>query len=68
MEIIKQSIYPNEILIVDSSDNNETELFFKTENFRNTKYFKVEEKDRGLTKQRNFGLRRINKKMILFHF
>jgi len=54
--IQEQTLYPNEILIIDGSINNKTETVLKENIFNNLKYFKVEEKDRGLTKQRNFGI------------
>ena len=54
--IQEQALYPNEILIIDGSINNKTETVLKENIFNNLKYFKVEEKDRGLTKQRNFGI------------
>lgn len=57
----EQLLYPNEILIIDGSTNNETALILKQYKFENLKYFKVKEKDRGLTKQRNFGINLINK-------
>lgn len=52
----KQVLYPNEILIIDGSTNDETKDLFKTESYDNLSYFKVDENDRGLTKQRNFGI------------
>ena len=54
--IQEQTLYSNEILIIDGSINNKTETVLKENIFNNLKYFKVEEKDRGLTKQRNFGI------------
>ncbi len=51
-----QLLYPNEIIIVDSSLNEETSLMISSEKYLNLKYFKVGDKDRGLTKQRNYGI------------
>lgn len=64
----KQSLYPSEILIIDASSNNKTQIILKENIFENLKYFKVETQDRGLTKQRNFGIKNINKnsKIICF--
>lgn len=56
----KQILYPNEILIIDGSANNETEILLQENNFLNLKYFKVKEEDRGLTRQRNFGISKVN--------
>ena len=55
----KQSVYPNEILVIDGSLNNETKLIIEEKVFENLKYFKVSESDRGLTKQRNFGVKKV---------
>ncbi|TYC17001.1 glycosyltransferase family 2 protein [Bizionia gelidisalsuginis] len=56
-----QSLYPDEILIIDGSTNSETEDVLKITPFNNLKYFKVPESDRGLTKQRNYGISRVAK-------
>ncbi|MFH6769633.1 glycosyltransferase [Gaetbulibacter aquiaggeris] len=51
-----QTLYPNDILIIDGSTNSETEIILKENTFENLKYFKINEKNRGLTKQRNYGV------------
>lgn len=56
----KQSVYPNEILIIDGSLNDETKLIVSENDFANLKYHKVSESDRGLTKQRNFGVKKVS--------
>ncbi|SMP24106.1 Glycosyltransferase, GT2 family [Flavobacterium hercynium] len=56
----QQSLYPNEVLIVDGSLDNETELVLKDNQFNHLEYFLVEDQDRGLTKQRNFGINKVN--------
>ncbi|WJS95113.1 glycosyltransferase [Flavobacterium johnsoniae] len=56
----KQILYPNEILIIDGSTNNETQILLQENIFLNLKYFKVKDEDRGLTKQRNFGISKVN--------
>jgi len=55
----KQTLYPNEILIIDGSTNAETEQVLKENTFKKLKYFKVEDVDRGLTKQRNYGINKV---------
>lgn len=55
----KQSLYPNEILIIDASTNKETEVILSQNPFQNLNYFVVTAADRGLTKQRNFGIARV---------
>lgn len=52
----KQSLYPNEILIVDGSYSEETEKMLMERRYKNLKYFRVGEENRGLTRQRNFGI------------
>jgi len=56
----KQVLYPNEILIIDGSTNIETEQILKKSSFINLKYFKVSEEEKGLTKQRNYGINLVN--------
>ncbi|MDC1226819.1 glycosyltransferase [Algibacter sp.] len=56
-----QTLYPNEILIIDGSLNNQTQNALEENNFNGLKYFKVQEADRGLTKQRNFGVGCVSK-------
>lgn len=57
----KQTLYPNEILIIDGSTNKETEKLINENSFENLKYSLVSEDDRGLTKQRNFGISKLSK-------
>ncbi len=59
--IEKQSLYPNEILIIDGSENSETEIILNKNTFNYLKYYKVEDHNRGLTKQRNYGIKMISK-------
>lgn len=54
-----QTLYPDEILIIDGSSNKETEVVIFENQFRNLHYFLVPENLRGLTKQRNFGLDKV---------
>ena len=56
----QQTLYPNEILIIDGSPDDLTKEVLAAENYRNLIYYKVEPKDRGLTKQRNFGIEKVN--------
>ncbi|MFL1012217.1 glycosyltransferase family 2 protein [Flavisericum labens] len=55
-----QTLYPNEILIVDGSSNNDTKVILNENPFRSLKYFKVDKTLRGLTKQRNYGVQQIS--------
>ncbi|WP_395059646.1 glycosyltransferase family 2 protein [Flavobacterium sp.] len=54
-----QSVYPDEILIVDGSTNEDTKSILTKNAFQNLKYFLVSYNDRGLTKQRNFGIKKV---------
>ncbi|AUS04117.1 glycosyltransferase family 2 protein [Pseudotamlana carrageenivorans] len=51
-----QTLYPNEILIIDGSTDSRTEKVLLENHFNHLKYFKVKAHQRGLTKQRNFGI------------
>jgi glycosyltransferase involved in cell wall biosynthesis len=51
-----QTVYPNEILIIDGSLNEDTKNALQHNPFENLNYFLVDVKDRGLTRQRNFGI------------
>ncbi|MBP0904537.1 glycosyltransferase family 2 protein [Mariniflexile gromovii] len=57
----KQTLYPGEILIIDGSTNNETKNVLDGSPFRNLKYYKVDSANRGLTKQRNYGIGLVQK-------
>ncbi|MBP4140500.1 glycosyltransferase family 2 protein [Flavobacterium sp. P4023] len=56
----EQTIYPDEILIVDGSLNQETQTALQDNQFKNLVYFLVSDQERGLTKQRNFGITKVN--------
>ncbi|KAF2334194.1 glycosyltransferase family 2 protein [Flavobacterium ginsenosidimutans] len=56
LSIKLQSVYPNEILIVDGSLDKETAKILSEHNFKNLEYFSVSDEHRGLTRQRNFGI------------
>ena len=56
----QQTLYPNAILIVDGSPDDFTKAMLTQHSFQNLCYYKVEEKDRGLTKQRNYGISRVS--------
>ncbi|MDD5151090.1 MAG: glycosyltransferase family 2 protein, partial [Flavobacterium sp.] len=55
----EQTLYPNEILIIDGSTNDETELILAENPFPNVHYFAVSPENRGLTRQRNYGIERV---------
>jgi GT2 family glycosyltransferase len=55
-----QTTYPDEILIIDGSKNDETKNILEQNSFKNLTYFKVDDSNRGLTKQRNFGISKVS--------
>ncbi len=57
----KQTLYPNEILIVDGSTDAKTTKILSKHSFKNAYYYKVDENSRGLTKQRNYGISKVSK-------
>ena len=54
-----QTVYPNQILIVDGSIDNETADVINSIMYDNLVYYKVPPEHRGLTRQRNYGMERI---------
>tara|TARA_R100000935_G_C2840959_1_gene170949 strand:+ start:3574 stop:4581 length:1008 start_codon:yes stop_codon:yes gene_type:complete len=54
-----QSLYPDQILIIDGSLDILTEQVFRLNKFINLQYYKVEKQERGLTKQRNYGIQKV---------
>lgn len=63
-----QTVYPNEILIIDGSTNEESGIVLKENRFEDLKYFMVPPKSRGLTKQRNYGIERVGNEMEIVCF
>lgn len=57
--VVGQTLYPDQILIIDGSLDDETNETLKKNTFENLQYFKVEENNRGLTKQRNLGIKKV---------
>lgn len=58
--VTTQTLYPDEIVIVDGSSDYLTKEVLAEQSYKNLVYFKVAPEDRGLTKQRNFGIARVN--------
>ena len=56
-----QTTFPTEILIIDGSTNTSTQTMIYKNEIKNLKYFLVSNKNRGLTKQRNFGISKVSK-------
>jgi GT2 family glycosyltransferase len=64
----EQSLYPDQILIIDGSTNEETQHIVTDNFFQNLNYFLVPNEHRGLTKQRNFGIARVGSDMEVVCF
>lgn len=64
----QQTLYPNKILIVDGSPDDFTKETLTQNSFQNLSYYKVDEKDRGLTKQRNYGIARVSQSIEVVCF
>lgn len=54
--VSEQTLYPNDLLIIDGSTNADTKISLEKNAFKNLRYFKVDDENRGLTKQRNYGI------------
>jgi GT2 family glycosyltransferase len=63
-----QTLYPNEIIIVDGSLNNETKEMLAENPFQYLNYFLVSNEDRGLTRQRNYGIAKVGKEIDIVCF
>ena len=66
--ISKQKETPDEVLIIDSSENDLTKNNLDACSLKGLRYFQVNEKDKGLTKQRNYGIADISEKSEIVFF
>lgn len=64
----KQSLYPNQILIIDGSTDSETKQSLEINSFKNLTYYQVNDHQRGLTKQRNFGISQVEETIDIVCF
>lgn len=64
----RQTLYPDEILIIDGSTNDETTIALEQAHFNKLKYFLVPKESRGLTKQRNYGIARVGNEVEVVAF
>lgn len=63
-----QEVYPDEILIIDGSPDDETEKLFKRCQIAKLSYYKVSPEHRGLTRQRNYGIERVGEQIDIVCF
>lgn len=66
--IENQVLYPSEIVIVDGSPDDETKIMLEENLFSKLAYYKVSVEDRGLTKQRNFGIEKASNESEIICF
>ncbi len=64
----QQKSYPHQIIIVDGSRNLESKNLIAKHEFKNIEYYLVAKIDRGLTRQRNFGIDRISHDSLITCF
>lgn len=57
--IQSQSLHPDQVIVVDGSEDNSTEAFLLGSEFENLEYYHVDVTLKGLTKQRNFGVSKV---------
>ena len=63
-----QTLYPTEIIVIDGSTTNETKDILEQNSIKNLNYFLVSDADRGLTKQRNYGIKKVAKDIDIVCF
>lgn len=66
--IRNQTVYPDQILVIDGSIDDETLVRFRESEVKNLQYYKVKDPDRGLTRQRNYGIDRVAHDMDIVAF
>ena len=64
----EQTLYPDQIVIVDGSIDTKTQEKLRENPYENLEYFLVSSKDRGLTKQRNFGIQKVSEEVEVVCF
>ncbi|SKB60365.1 Glycosyltransferase, GT2 family [Salegentibacter holothuriorum] len=69
MQSVKeQTLYPDEILVIDASPNDLTKKLLEVKKYSALKYFKVGKENSGLTRQRNYGIKHSSKAMDVLCF
>lgn len=57
--VMVQTLCPSEVLVIDGSSDEATRIALENYPLQSLVYFKVTPEDRGLTRQRNFGIARV---------
>jgi GT2 family glycosyltransferase len=63
-----QSRLPNEILVIDASPDDDTRYLVENSKLSGLKYFKVGIEERGLTRQRNYGINKTGNEIEVISF
>ncbi len=63
-----QTILPDQILIIDGSEDDSTKQMVHKYTFPNLEYFQIDEQQRGLTRQRNFGVEKLEQDVEVVFF
>jgi len=66
--VSEQKVYPDQILIVDGSLDTATQEVLSKQDFKNLQYDLVTPQNRGLTKQRNFGIEKVSSNIDIVCF
>ncbi|MGZ9675127.1 glycosyltransferase family 2 protein [Flavobacterium sp. GNP001] len=66
--VAEQTIAPTEIIIVDGSVNDQTKQVLQQNELKQLRYFMVSDQNRGLTKQRNYGIGKVSQEMEVVCF
>ena len=64
----EQTLYPDQIIVVDGSLDEETKQTLIGSDFKNLEYYLVTKENRGLTRQRNFGIKRVDENSFITCF
>lgn len=68
LSVKDQTLYPDEILVIDASPDDLTKKLFDEQVYTCLKYFKVGNLESGLTRQRNFGIKHSSPEMDILCF
>ncbi len=66
--VVLQTRYPDAILIVDGSRDDTTKVMLDASPYKRLRYEQVTDADRGLTRQRNYGIARVAEDMEVICF